>query len=141
MSKDSIVVHRLTFGRNGCEQPVRIVPADGVHVRVNVSGRLGAVVNVIGVFVHIERQNGLATGEGMTVVGRPLIDQPSVARSIGQEHPTGPPSKRLTHGDEFRAPAIEGTEITRNDRAELLSGPAFIAKTIKARARSSSSLR
>jgi len=55
------------------------------------------------------------------------VDQLSVARRIGQQHPTGSPSKRLTHGDEFRAPAIDRTEIARNGRAELLSRRAFIA--------------
>src|SRR5262245_47039431 len=48
MHEDLIGAHRSTLGRNGCEQPIRIVPADRVHVSVDVSGGLGAVVNVIG---------------------------------------------------------------------------------------------
>src|SRR5262249_45806842 len=82
-------------------------------------------------FVHIERQKGSAASEGVAVVGRPLIYELAVARRVGQQHPTGPASKCLTHGGEFCAPAIEGTEIARKGRAELLSRHAFVSHPSK----------
>src|SRR5262245_13097022 len=38
-------------------QMIGIPPPDGVHKRIDVTGGLGAEIHVIGMLVHIERQN------------------------------------------------------------------------------------
>ena len=54
-------------------QMISISPADGVHKRINVTGRFGAKVHVIGVLVHIERQNRRAASQCVAMVGCPLV--------------------------------------------------------------------
>ena len=44
-----------------------------MHVGVDVGRRLGPIIDVVGVLVHIERENGLAAGEGVAVVGGDLL--------------------------------------------------------------------
>src|SRR6185437_3043387 len=71
------------------EHAVRAAPLDRIHERVDVSASLGAEVDVIGVLVHIERQNRNAACECVAVVGGPLIDQPPVVRRPRQQDPAG----------------------------------------------------
>ena len=74
-----------------------VIPIDGLHEGVDIRTSLGTIVHVIGVFVHVERNHRLAAGDGIRVIGRPLIDQSLVVRRIGQQHPTGTTAFRLTH--------------------------------------------
>ena len=49
--------HLRALGSKLAVQVIDISPPDGVHKRIDVSGRLGAKVLVIGMLIHIERQN------------------------------------------------------------------------------------
>jgi hypothetical protein len=49
--------------RKFAEQSVTVVPADRPHECINVSCGLGAEVDVIRVFIHVERENWSAAGE------------------------------------------------------------------------------
>src|SRR2546422_4777232 len=55
------------------------VPIDVLHECIHVDCGFRAVVDVIGVLVHIERQDWRRTGERMDVVCRPLIHEPRTA--------------------------------------------------------------
>jgi molybdate/tungstate transport system ATP-binding protein len=72
-----------------------IVPVDGFHESIDVAARLCAIVHVIGMLVHIERNNRPAAGNRIGMIGRPLIDQSFVMRRIHQQHPTGAATFRL----------------------------------------------
>ena len=104
------------------EHPLGIAPADGQHERVDIARGLGAVIQVIGVLVHIEREDRRAAGQRMAVVGCPLIDEPSVARRPRQQHPAGTAAERLAHRDEFRAPALVGAEVARQGFPRTVPG-------------------
>src|SRR5262245_15192738 len=47
------------------------------------------------------------------MVGRPLIDELAITWRPRQQHPSGPAAERLAHRDEFRPPALVGSEIPR----------------------------
>src|SRR5262245_28508579 len=61
------------------EQFVGIAPMDRFHEGVDIGRRLGAVVDVIGVLIHIECQDRLSSRQRVTVVGSPLVDKLAVA--------------------------------------------------------------
>src|SRR5208283_5680864 len=63
-------------------------PVDGCHEGIDIGGRLGAVIDVIGTLVHIERQDRAPAGERRRVVHRPLVDELVVARRPGQQYPS-----------------------------------------------------
>jgi hypothetical protein len=88
------------------EQSIDILPAHGVHESLDIGAGLGAEIDVIGVLVHVERQNGRAAGERVAVIGGPLIDELAVAWRPSEQNPAGTAAKRLAHGDEFGTPAL-----------------------------------
>src|SRR5262245_13727467 len=98
-----------------------------MHERVDIGGSHRAVIDMIGMLVHIERQDGLASGQGVAVVGRPLIDELAIARGGGEQDPSRAAPKRLSHRNEFRAPPLKGPEVSRNRRAKLLPGRTLLA--------------
>jgi len=95
-------------------QPGGVVPANGFHVDVHVADRRSAEVHVIGVFVHVEHQHGTSAGERRRVIGGPLVDEPPVARRIGEDHLAGAAAFRLAHGGELRQPPLEAAEVMRD---------------------------
>src|SRR5262245_29987355 len=80
------------------EQSLDVAPANDVHEGIDIACRLGAEVHVIGVLVHIERENRRATRQGMAMVRRPLVDELAVARRPRQQHPAGATAERFAHG-------------------------------------------
>src|SRR5258708_18166164 len=87
------------------------MPVDGRHEDADVIGSLCSVVDVIGMFVHVEREDGRPASERMAMVRGPLIDELAVALRPRQQHPTGATAQCLAHGDELRAPPLERAEI------------------------------
>ena len=63
-------------------------PANDAHEGVDVTRCLGPEVDVVGVLVHVERQDRGASRQCMTMVGRPLIDELAITRKPGQQHPS-----------------------------------------------------
>ena len=119
---------------------VRIAPTNGVHEDIDVVCRLGAEIHVIGVLVHIEREDRDAAGQRVAVIGRPLIDEFAVARRPESKHPAGAAAERLAHGDEFGAPTLKGAEIARERVAQGRPGSLWSpVRRRTARAGSSSS--
>src|SRR5690349_15370054 len=55
-------------------------PVDGGHEGADIIAGLGAVVDVIGMLVHIEREDRRSAGERMAMVRGPLVDELAVAR-------------------------------------------------------------
>jgi hypothetical protein len=49
-----------------------------------------------------------------------LVDETPVARDVRQEHPPRAAAERVAHRPEFRAPAIERAEVTRQDVGHAL---------------------
>src|SRR5215469_16864064 len=62
-------------------------PIDRHHERIDIGGRSRAVIHVIRVLVHIERQNRAGAGERRGVVHGPLIDELAIARRPSEQHP------------------------------------------------------
>ena len=66
---------------------------DGFHDGLDVIASLGAVIHVIGVLVHIEREDRPPAGPGRRVVGRPgLTRRLSWGFHVRSTHPEPPPS-------------------------------------------------
>src|SRR5215468_269937 len=63
-------------------QSRHVVPADVFHEGIDVLGRRCAVVHVIRVLVHVERENRRAACEAMCVVRGPSVDELAVARRV-----------------------------------------------------------
>src|SRR5215813_8285504 len=88
-----------------------VLPANVLHECIHILCRCRTVIQVIGVFVHVEGKDHVAPREAVRMIGRPLIDEPTGARRMRQEHPTRASAHGLTHGDKLRAPAFERAEI------------------------------
>src|SRR5262245_35602636 len=71
------------------EKLIRIGPTNRAHESIGVARRLGAEVHVIGMLVHIERQDRNATRQHMAVICRPLIGKLSIVRRPRQQYPVG----------------------------------------------------
>src|SRR6516165_9467985 len=97
---------------------IGIFPADRLHEGVDVACGFGAEVDVVGMLVHIERQDRRAARERVAMVRRPLVDELAVARRPRQQHPAGAAAERLAHGDELGPPALERAEIAREGVAQ-----------------------
>ena len=61
--------------------------------------------------VHVHDDQRHAADRARGVIGGEVIDQPLVARRVGQDHQALAVGHRLAHGGEFRLPAIEADEI------------------------------
>src|SRR5947209_6225275 len=105
------------------EDSVSVPPVDHVHENVDVTSRFGTEVDVIGVLVHVQRENRNAAGQSVAVICGPLIDELLVARRPGQKHPPGSAGQGLAHCDKLTSPSLNRPEIP-GQRA-LQSGPGF----------------
>ena len=106
----------MRIGRRGLarEAPGDARPVEVLHERVDIGADVGPEIDVIGMLVHIERQDRRAAGQAVCVVGTPDIRQGSVARRTRQQHPARTTTQRLAHGDELGAPLGERTEVARD---------------------------
>src|SRR5437764_6152976 len=95
------------------EDSVSVPPVDHVHENVDVTSRFGTEVDVIGVLVHVQRENRNAPGQSVAVICGPLIDELLVARRPGQQHPAGSAGQRLAHCDKLTSPPVDRSEISR----------------------------
>src|SRR5215813_7484416 len=57
-----------------------VIPADHIHERIDVHGGLGAIVDVIRMLEHVEREDRAPAGERRRMIGGPLVEQALVAR-------------------------------------------------------------
>ena len=107
-----------TLMSNFTVQMISIPPADGIHKRIDVCRRFGAEIHVIGMLVHIERQNRRSACQGMAMVRGPLIDQLAIAWRPRQQYPARAAAECLAHRHELGTPAFKGSEIAGNRIAE-----------------------
>src|SRR5262245_32406929 len=103
------------------------LPVDVLYERVDVCPRVRAKFDVVRVLVHIEREDGNAARDGRRVLGRILVDQPSVARDVDEQHPPGAAGKRGAHGAELLKPALERAEVAHQRLGERPGRPGDIA--------------
>src|SRR5215203_3374614 len=82
-----------------------------LHKGVHIGRGLGPEVDMVGVLVHVEREDRHATGERVRMIRGPLIDELAITRRPGQERPSRATRERLAHCDELRAPALIRTEV------------------------------
>src|SRR6516165_5065408 len=71
------------------------------------------------------------TGQRVTMVGRPLVDQLAITRRPRQEYPSRAAAERFSHGDEFGAPTLKGPKIADDGLAQRASRIALIAQPVK----------
>jgi hypothetical protein len=64
---------------------LNVFPADIVHKGIDIGSRLGAIVHVIGMFIHIEGETRACSAKQQVMVRGPLIDQFFVSKSVGKE--------------------------------------------------------
>src|SRR4051812_545677 len=83
---------------NLIEQAIDVRPTDRLHEGVDISGRLGAEIHVVGMLVHVEGEDRRAAGQGVAMVGCPLVDELRAATTRAaptRSHRRGPcPWKR-----------------------------------------------
>src|SRR5262249_44188731 len=60
--------------------PLRRAPVDVAHESGDVGGGVGAEIEMVGVLVHIEGENGNSAGDPRAGVGDALVDEPLIAR-------------------------------------------------------------
>src|SRR5205809_6285919 len=75
--------------------PIDGFPANRVHERIDVGRGLRAVIDVVGVLVHVERENRRAAGERVAMVRGPLIHTLGVARRPRKLYPARIAAGRL----------------------------------------------
>jgi hypothetical protein len=115
------------------------LPVDIAQERLEVGLGVRAEVHVIGVLVHVEREDRHATGDRLRMLRCVLVDEPSVARHPGHEHPAGTARERLRHRLEFGDPAIVGAKVARDDPLHRLVDPAVAAPCSRSTARAAAS--
>ncbi len=75
---------------------------------------------MVGVLVHVEREDRHTARDRLRVLGGVLVDEAAVARDISEQDPARATAKRVSHRPEFGAPAIERAEVARQDLAHGL---------------------
>ena len=81
-------------------------PVDMGHKGIDIGSCIGTKVYVVGVFVHVQCQDGHATCQCVGVVGRPMVDQGTVTWGKTEQHPARTASQGLAHGNKFVTPAL-----------------------------------
>src|SRR5262249_39690166 len=71
---------------------------------------------------HIEREDGNATCERLAVIRRILVEEPAVARRIGEQDPSRAACERLAHRYVFTSPALKGAEIASQRLCKRVDG-------------------
>src|SRR5882762_2666360 len=95
-----------------------IGPVDVLHESIDVRRRFRAMVHLIRMFVHVERQDRRAMREALCMVGGPLVQQDPVAMRIREQHPARAAAQRLAHPNEFLPPALYAAEVARQRRCQ-----------------------
>src|SRR5207244_3718330 len=67
-------------------------PVAVFHEGIDVLRRGGAVLDVVRVLVHVERQDGRRSGHAVRMIGRPLIHELAIAVRMREQHPAGSPT-------------------------------------------------
>src|SRR5438445_1015698 len=136
--RKTIVFNAWDFmGRSSLSSAVRLMergdvrPFDVRHECVDVLRRRGAVVQVVRVLVHIERQDRRRARHAVRVVGRPLVHQFAVAVRVGEEHPSRAATHRLAHGDELGPPPVNAPEAAREGLAQRAIGLPLGAEAVE----------
>src|SRR4029450_10518723 len=85
----------LLHERSWCVDPRRVLvallrrwPIDVALERIDVGRGVCAEVDVVGVLVHVERQDGDAPCRRLAVIARVLVDEATISRPIPQTEPT-----------------------------------------------------
>jgi hypothetical protein len=89
------------------EMPLGVLPADYLHEAIYIPRSFGAEIHVVGVLVHVERQDRRAAGQCVTMVGRPLVDELAIAGRLRQEHPSRAAAERFSHSDKLDTPTLK----------------------------------
>src|SRR2546428_2465564 len=136
--RKTIVFNAWDFmGRSSLSSRVRLMepgdvrPVDVLHECVDVLRRRGAVVQVVRVLVHIERQDRRGARHAVRVVGRPLVHQFAVAVRVGEEHPSRAATHRLAHGNELGPPPVNAPEVPHESLAKRAIGLALGAEAVE----------
>src|SRR5690349_20154441 len=83
------------------------LPVDVAQERVDVRPGIGTEIHVIGVLVHVERENRYATDRGLGVFGRVLVQQQAVTRDVSEHDPSGSATQRIAHRAKLGTPSVE----------------------------------
>src|SRR5947208_10106735 len=81
------------------KENIGVGPVDRAHERLDVVASLGAVIHLIRVLIHVEREYRLTAGEGRGVIGGPGVNEALVARIPAQQNPVGAAGRGLSHRD------------------------------------------
>ncbi|MNV41282.1 hypothetical protein D3C71_1329140 [compost metagenome] len=85
-------------------------PVDISHEGIDIRARCSAVVEVVGMFIHVQREDGHPTGSSLGVVAGPLVDECAIARLEHQQHPSRAAAQCLAHGDKLFTPALSAAK-------------------------------
>ena len=80
------------------------------HESVDIRSGRSAMVEVIGVLVHVERLDRYAPRQCVGVIGRPLIDEGALTRLEAEQHPTRTAALCLAHRHELITPVLDAAE-------------------------------
>jgi hypothetical protein len=86
-------------------------PIDVAHEGRDVGAGVRAELQMVGMLIHIEGEYRDATRDALIVLRRDLIDEPLVARNIGQQHPARAAGQSGRNADELLTPPIHRSKI------------------------------
>jgi hypothetical protein len=108
-----------------------VLPVDRFHKSVDVGCGLGAEIDVIGVLVHIERQDRRAAGQRVAMICGPLIDELAIMGGPGQQHPARAAAECLSHCNKFSAPARERAKVPNDGITQRATRLALIPQPVE----------
>src|SRR3954471_23756123 len=113
------------------EKRIDSAPPDGLHEGVDIAGCFGAKIDVVGMLVHVQSQNGGPDSQRMTMVGCPLVHELAVAGGPGEQHPTRAAAESLSHRQELGMPAVMRSKISRQRLFENGAGFTLFPKPVE----------
>ncbi len=95
---------------------------DVLHKCVDIGAGLGAEIEMVGMLVHVERQDRHAAGEAVCMVRSPLDRQPIATLRPDEQGPSGTAGLRLGASHELGTPCGDAAKVALHRRGEIASG-------------------
>ena len=86
-------------------------PVDIPHEGIDVGGDVHAEVEMVGMFVHVERQHRNSVHHCLGVIEGDLVVEPAVPARVAQQNPARTPAEGLAEGDELLSPRGDAAEL------------------------------
>src|SRR5262245_36241220 len=128
---DSLRLLREPRAERAHHASVDLVPVDVLHERVDVLRGRGPVVEMVGMLVHVEHEQGPAHRHVVHVVPRPVVVHLPGVQVVGEDHPTGSAGQAIGHLRELRAPRLVSAEPLGEELQGVPARPAIATQAVE----------